>query len=131
MCMEICMEKNLFRGKAVDRWVEGSLLVFPNTGRTKILKWNQADLDFDQIEVKSETVGQCTLMYDKHDKMIFDGDIIYRDWFGGRIYQVTYDNQFGRFIGVTADGCFTTFDGDSDSFEIIGNVHDNPELMGD
>lgn len=124
------MRDILFRGKDGNRWIEGSLLIFPNTGRTKILKWNQADLDFDQIEVDPETVCQYTGMNDKNGEKIFDGDVIYRNWFGGRTYRVVYDDICGIVIGTTGE-VFTTFDGDSDCFEIIGNIYDNPELVDD
>jgi uncharacterized phage protein (TIGR01671 family) len=66
---------------------------------------------------------------DKNNKKIFEGDIIYRDWYGGRTYQVIYDDMIGAFVGEVINEAFTTFDGDSDLFEIMGNIHDNPELL--
>lgn len=82
------------------------------------------------IEVIPETVGQYTGLTDKNGKMIFEGDIVKRFWSGKMcIYQVDYDNGFASFIG-RAGMSFTTFDYDSEEFEVIGNIYDNPELLG-
>ena len=63
----------LFRGKRTDngKWVEGHLIVFPKSKITKIMVWNMADIDFDAIEVRPETVGQFTGLTDIHGKRIF------------------------------------------------------------
>jgi hypothetical protein len=45
------------------------------------------------------------------------------------IYQIDYDNGLASFIG-RAGMEYTTFDYDSEEFEVIGNIYDNPELLG-
>lgn len=139
------MREILFRGKSIYRneWVEGNLLIFPNTGRTKILKWNNADLDFDQIEVDPKTVGQSTDMWDKNRKTIFEGDII-KIGISQRLMYVRWNGESLAWevtdVGVSeweVNHLYNTFDlaeiqveaayGEMFS-EVIGNIHDNPEL---
>ena len=133
------MEKNLFRGKSIydGRWHEGNLLVFPS-GRTKILKWNQADLDFDQIEVDPETVGQYTGEVDKNGKKIFEWDIVdaSNEWwdaagYGGHSSSIILVEWCRQECGFAP---FSTYDSDCGVFinayncEVIGNIYDNPEI---
>lgn len=139
------MRKLLFRGKSIDdnKWVKGNLLIFPNTGRTKILQWNNADLDFDQIEVDPETVGQSTDMWDKNRKTIFEGDII-KVGIDGRLMYVHWNGESLAWevtdVGVSeweVNHLYNTFDlaeiqveaayGEMVS-EVVGNIHDNPVL---
>lgn len=127
------MREILFRGKrAYSRgWVEGHLIVFPKSKITKIMVWNASDLDFDAIEVIPETVGQFTGLADKNGKQIFEGDIV--RWPGLRAVGIV---QYGEFNCSCCDGVFGWHFGtedirDHDSYEVIGNIHDNPELLPD
>lgn len=82
-----------------------------------------------KIFVNPDTVGQYTGLNDKNGKKIFEGDIVKRFWFSKMcIYQIGYDNGLACFIG-RAGMKFTTFDYDSEEFEVIGNIYDNPELI--
>ena len=86
------------------------------------------------IEVIPETVGQYTGLTDKNGKKIFEGDIVVTNKFGSpnRKYVIVYDDEIATYIGEGKQGCcryFTTFSGDADAFEVIGNIHDNPELL--
>lgn len=134
------MREILFRGKTDSGdWIYG-YYVLANDISQIFVPFPQEDKEFfknseyEKIggrykDVISETVGQYTGMEDKNGKKIFEGDIIYRDWFGGLTYQVVYDDLYASFFGETTKGDFTTFNGDGGSFVIIGNIHDNPELM--
>ena len=89
----------------------------------------------DDAVVIPETIGQFTGLTDKNGKKIFEGDIIkipddYEE-FGinaGEIYEVYF--AFGGFRlkpkYSQAKGFWLE---DDETVEIIGNIHDNPELL--
>lgn len=123
------MREILFRGKRTDNgeWVYGDLSQHKN-GK-KFIKCGNATQSY---EVIPETIGQYTGLTDKNGKKIFEGDIIKTNKFSepNKQYIVKFDFQLGAFIGQDKYNMyFVTFDGDSDQFEIIGNIHDNPELL--
>ena len=133
----------IFRGKRKDngKLIYGDLIIdqygkyyiHPNTNAFSVNKYNLAKC-IQIIEVIPETVGQCTGLKDENGKWIFEGDIIITNKFGTPEirYTIVYDKEIATFIGEYKKGCvrhFTTFDGDSNCFEVIGNIHNNPELL--
>ena len=102
------------------------------------------DLSFDQaldyFEVQPETVGQYTGLTDKNGKKIFEGDIVHV--LGN---QQVEDWKNVNYIGSVAflDAGFCVIDGTVEEhgfrryglprldfdLEVIGNIHDNPELL--
>ena len=114
------MREILFRGKRVvnGKWVYGSYIShlkrIDNIGALKALS------------VIPETVGQYTGLKDKTGKEIYEGDIL-------NIY------QHGRVVVEFAEGCYGAWDHYGFSpfrgtlfgcgGEIIGNIHENPELL--
>ena len=89
---------------------------------------------FKVFKVVPETVGQYTGMKDKNNRKIFEGDII------EYIFPVTnkaVEKETGVVIyddcgfHIANDGCMLCVaSGDGDVvIEVIGNIHDNPELL--
>ena len=129
------MREILFRGKQIDanEWVEGSLLVFPKTKRTKILAWEEADLDFNSLEVDPKTVGQYTGRKDKNGKKIFEGDIVTGLFLWGMSINAVVTFRDGAFGLKWNRGDVETFSAFTSicnvEFEVVGNIHDNSELL--
>ena len=134
------MREILFRGKRVDNgeWIQGDIVQFPVHGVVRIV---EQEPSYKDAEVDSDTVGQYTGLTDKNGKKIFEGDIIHLEYsqvFFGGVY-------FGEYTAEVSykEGCFIT-DGinngdeietplsgfNNDEVEIIGNIYDNPELVG-
>lgn len=115
-----------------------------------------AHLDsYEYAEVKPETVGQYTGLEDKKGKEIYEGDIVTlpitidHPSFKGCSYSNTDDKGVRTFKKILATGhCEVVYsDGewlfkhkdmlkgfwiaktDRDKFEVIGNIHENPELL--
>ena len=76
-----------------------------------------------------ETRGEYTGLTDKNGVRIFEGDIVRSVSGGYSNFIILWDNQnalwFLRAKNYTTD-FYHHF---SNEFEIIGNIHDNPELM--
>lgn len=119
----------LFKGKRVDtgEWVEGSLIGNDVVvGRIVEFEEDYFCTEF-WYKVDPETVGQFTGMTDKKGKKIFEGDI-YSMGEKNILYVVIFDkSQFiGKQVGNRSLAGLEYWKSD---IEIIGNIHDNPELL--
>lgn len=94
----------------------------PHDGREYfIVEWVDDFHEYEEREVIPDTVGQYTGLKDKHGKRIFEGDIL--SLRTGRPHVVRFKD--GAFI-LEDSAIPISF---AIKFEIIGNVHDNPELI--
>ena len=95
---------------------------------------NEADENSVYL-IDKETVGQSTGLKDKNGVEIFEGDIVqYRDGEYSYLGIVKRDCYQFFIDGIEPDDNYdfidvsNTFDGTS-SLEILGNIHENPELL--
>jgi len=111
------MREILFRGKRVDNgeWVEGYYskwqgehVIFPVDPMGRMRK------------AHPETVAQFTGLFDKNSKRIFEGDIL-ESYLG--------NTRMSGVIKWENDSCGWTQFRPLSTFEIIGNIHDNPKLI--
>lgn len=137
------MREILFRAKRLNNfykdWLYGCLADNINDidGLTKpaiIYKTRYNDyeqiINFNWEFVKPQTVGQYTGLRDKNGKKIFEGDIL--------TGQSIFDDYRQCFVCIFIDGGFY-FRGEINNIaycldnivsgEVIGNIHDNPELL--
>lgn len=74
------------------------------------------------------TVEQCTGLKDKNRELIYEGDIVRTDEDG--YGHIRWDNELAQFFIATEE--YYTFDNIFPSeMEVIGNIHENPELLED
>lgn len=126
------MREILFRGKRIDNgeWVYGNYcyaeLLTQNGYEHLIIEVSAVG---GSHHVIPETIGQYTGLKDKNGNKIFEGDIGKGFWLNRTyIFRIVYDNGFISFVGQQGIN-FTAFDYDLTEFKVIGNIHDNPELL--
>ena len=148
-------EEYLFRGKRVDNgeWVEGYLIQRNKTYIATVESINYMVVStsymasIELVEVITETVGQCTGLKDKNGKLIFKDDVLkgfsypflfdeehnyyaivvwFEDSAAFGIY--TIKNPESKVRGISSGNTEYMSEWDSNNWEIIGNIHDNPEL---
>ena len=142
-------DRYLFRGKRKDNgeWIEGNLIncaFFNNDGfpifyildidNIEYDCWEDIAVEIRYLEVIPETVGQCTGLKDKNGKLIFEGDIVYcKSRLDNANMVIIF--ECGQFRMVLSENyrSYQTNSGfyDINCFdkEVIGNIHDNPELL--
>lgn len=119
------MREILFRGKSVydNKWVQGDLNHYHTGSGVFIAKREEGDFC---ERVIPETVGQYTGLTDKNGKKIFEGDIVKTN---NLFYVCFWDDcnfEFGLKNNKEDFGiAYAPHD-----IEVIGNIHDNPELLG-
>lgn len=122
----------LFRGKRTDNgeWIKGFYhytdWVMPPTN--EFVKRTHSILPLksqDAFDVDHDTVGECAGLKDRNGTLIFEGDIIRAC--NGEIYQVKWFEKYAKFAvwrpGIVLGGIAMN------RAEVIGNIHDNPELL--
>lgn len=124
------MREILFRGKRVDNgeWVYGDLDTMNYAPNPKSgAKLGISD-GYETFDVLAKTVGQYTGLTDKNEKRIFEGDIL--KYVGHPISgEVEWCKDYACFICNTAN-CWEYFNNlNENEIEVIGNVHDTPELL--
>ena len=130
----------LYRGKRKDNgeWVEGNLLqiIYPSGKPTFCSIMEQTPVATNYAVIP-ETIGQYTGLTDKNGKKIFAGDIVKREftlWHGET--KKTRETQIGVVVYSNRDcgfqvekKCNLRKPWDGDTIEVIGNIHDNSELL--
>lgn len=145
-------DRYLFRGKRIDNgeWAEGNLIqnsdaedgweaiIIPAKNSnmfTKHIKHGYGDLGYENwYRVDTATVCQCTGLKDKNGKLIFENDIL-----SGHIDVEFPEDETRKRVVWHENGWCTNEPGcddyeelddfDSENFEVIGNMIDNPELL--
>ena len=118
------MREILFRGKDIKgNWYEG--LLAHNIAKDEWYISNKAGIS-TAYQVRPETIGQFTGLTDRNDTKIFEGDIVEYE---GKRYSINYLTHYARFLAVKPNSVFCVFA--YQRGEVIGNIYDNPELIGE
>lgn len=126
-------DRYLFRGKCIDdgEWMSGSY--YELAGRPLIFKPVFASKKA-VYEIDPSTICQCTGLNDKSGRRIFENDIL-----SGHIDVEFPEDETRKCVVWHENGWCTNETGcdyyeelddfDSENFEVIGNIIDNPELL--
>ena len=133
--------RGLWRGKRKDNgeWIEGHFTRLDDNSAAII----PHIYGYGEVEVGEDTLGECTGLLDKNGKLIFEGDIVkgraYSSEWRGVIVWISVIAGFGvRYWPRETPTAWENSSilkqmtrGKKDEFaaEIVGNIHDNPELL--
>jgi uncharacterized phage protein (TIGR01671 family) len=152
------MRKTLFRGKEIKtgKWVYGGfhehkpfIVAIGKQPETEALIIDDGDADWDlPVPIKAhvvekKTIGEFTGLTDRNDVKIFEGDIVKTKFFGKESKNAHHANfnDYDYFEVRYSAPCFF-LSNNTRGFalgymmykeakcEILGNVHDTPELLG-
>lgn len=118
------MREIIFKGKTVNgnEWVCGYPIYHQDSKQYRI------EFGESSFDVYQESICQYTGFKDKHGNYIYEGDICHNI---DGVFRVVWDEIKGAFIMRFADGDELYMEEMWDDTEIIGNVYDNKDLMGE
>lgn len=147
------MREIIFRGKSKNdgEWICGGAVHQTDCYGDEVDTWFIIDgtetFDYDigePIRVIPETIGQYTGLTDKNGTKIFEGDIVRVitvddnkerraivgfDRFFDENTECEYIGFYIYFLGAKTTATQLDDEQAKESLEVIGNIHDNPELM--
>lgn len=128
------MREIKFRAKRADNgaWVYGDLQHVQriNTKEQAEQRGRHSDpaVRIENYDVDEQTIGQYTGLKDKNGREIYEGDILYYKEINFQT-RVIYRN--GGFYFSHLGGIHFTAIGEDEinKYAVVGNIHDNPELL--
>lgn len=121
----------LFRGRGKEdgsgcggKWWEGFYRCHED--HATITGWDDKH-GWGSVTVDKETVGQYTGLKDKNGTKIFEGDVVFSCNDKGLISWSKYMSSWYVQFNDGTEDCLNNFH--HQMFEVIGNIHDNPELL--
>ena len=146
------MEREIkFRGKTINgnEWIYGPT-ISQGTIKRKANKWFMEVAENKWKGLQPNTLGQYTGLKDKNGKEIYEGDILrgneypfncdgVDNYFAEIVwadnvcgfYRLTHKKPNSTVRGISHGNWEQLDEDDIKSFEVIGNIHDNPELLKD
>ena len=131
-------DRYLFKAKRTDNgeWVTGYLYRLSENNPPFIMLRKLMFRKYgESYEVDEHTICQCTGLKDKNDKLIWENDIV-------GLYNENKEEryavgsvEYGTFNCSCCDGVYGWYFTDSadirdsERYEVIGNIFDNPELL--
>ena len=112
----------LFRGKrdGDGEWVMGDRAGYSDY----VMIWDLIDKGVGYL-VDHTTVGQFTGLCDKNGKKIFEGDIVFAGY--GEYYQGQHEHSATMIIDMADYEALNALC-NANVVEVIGNIHDTPDL---
>lgn len=143
------MREDLYRGKRIDN---GEWIYWNRFGRLTDINGEPIRVEINTSALRpyafyvnelplidEETVGEYTGLTDKNGKKIFEGDIVktWRNTIGKIEFGQYWDEEIeADFYGYTwigkgeyEESITLSLDKRWNGHEVIGNIHDNPELL--
>lgn len=125
------VDKILFRAKQTggsDKWVYGFYVEAETLDKSGIEYFIiEKSADGESHLVAPETVGQYTGLTDKNGTKIFEGDICkHRSNYSDNTVISTVIYADGHFLALVNEHSGFEL---SEKLEVIGNIHDTPELL--
>lgn len=129
------MNKHIIRAKSIitEKWLQG--YYYEYLDEEFIMSGRQV------YPVKPETIGRYIGKVDKFGREIFEGDIVRFYGYDNKPEYcndcvIVFEDRFAQYMGVTLDSIsekakkYDDFEWNtSETVEILGNIHDNPELL--
>ena len=107
--------------------------VYPFRDDTLLLSYDE--IAFDEVPASDFIVTQSTGLLDKNGKEIFEGDIVRFTLTDGFNYVTNEDGvvtyRLGAFYVVNDLTEYLISDINTNKVEVVGNIYENPELLGE
>ena len=127
----------LFKAKIIDNdeWVEGYYVCLNAKQHRIYTGYAETDCghyynDFYEIDIN--TLCQYTGLTDKDGNKIWENDVVRNEYErnGFQTLKIYYSTENAKYVLMNGYGMFTDFDKLLGQLEVIGNIFDNPELLG-
>lgn len=119
-----------FRGKANDgRWIYGGLVYSDNIEPAIYFEVGNKVFRMVWAYVDPATVGQFTGLYDKNHNEIYEGDILAVQGIDEKLEVRFVRGVFAFLWNGDLDNECPTGSPTHEWAEVVGNIHDNPDLI--
>lgn len=125
-----------FRAKGLykDRWYYGYYVEHKRSMQNYIIDLDEEVMNTEHL-VDKNTLGQYTGIKDKNGTKIFEGDIVKGNFPYAKIGKIIWDKKrcgmYVKPISIFGRAAYDKYYKlNSCSLEVVGNIYDNPELVG-